>query len=144
MPRGVTLYRFFDAEHRLLYVGITGKKAARWAGHRSKVWWSEAVTVALEHFDDRPSALAAEAHAIRTERPVHNVVHNARCNGPEDPGLDQLVYEIKRHYGWDTTQARDLARVLLRPGRVRNVLAKMAADWGVDMSVFLTDTGSDQ
>jgi hypothetical protein len=72
--RPTTLYRFFDAEGRLLYVGITGVGTLRWFTHaRQKAWWPLVATVTLEHFADRAEARAAELAAIRTEHPLHNV-----------------------------------------------------------------------
>ena len=73
-----TLYRFFDAAGVLLYVGITGDAATRWKAHsKAKGWWPQVATVKVEHFAARPDVEAAEVAAIKAERPVFNVVHNA-------------------------------------------------------------------
>lgn len=71
-----TLYRFFDADDRLLYVGITGRSVARWAEHsKSKPWWPQVVRTTVEHHADRAAALEAERAAIKVERPEHNIMH---------------------------------------------------------------------
>jgi len=75
-----TLYRFFDADDRLLYVGIAGNPGRRFHQHANgpdgKPWWSHVARSTMEHFDTREEAAAAEVAAIVTERPMHNVVHN--------------------------------------------------------------------
>lgn len=67
------MYRCFDAEGRLLYVGQTEHPRARLRQHRvSQPWWGEVVDVRVEEHPDRAAALAVEAEAIRCELPVHN------------------------------------------------------------------------
>lgn len=69
-----TLYRLFDSEGGLVYVGITsGNPLLRWKAHSHHQWWWQSVATArLEHFDSRPEAAAAELEAIRSERPSQN------------------------------------------------------------------------
>lgn len=68
------LYRHFDSEGRLLYVGISLSAITRLAQHRSASHWSRAIaSVRIECFDTRREALAAEAKAILEERPLHNI-----------------------------------------------------------------------
>lgn len=68
------LYRLYDEERALLYVGITRNVEQRFSEHeRDKPWWPLVTTRAVEWFDTRPAALAAELVAIHDEHPVHNV-----------------------------------------------------------------------
>jgi predicted GIY-YIG superfamily endonuclease len=77
------LYRYFDAEGRLLYVGISFSAVARASQHRSeKGWWPDVATMTVERHDTRAEALAAEAIAIRTEKPLHNVIGNTAPLAP--------------------------------------------------------------
>lgn len=77
------LYRFYDAEDRLLYVGITFDIRRRWRSHsKDKPWWRDSVRSTMEHFGSREEALAAEAAAIKAEQPIWNVVHNRRPDPP--------------------------------------------------------------
>ena len=74
-----SLYRFYDEDDRLLYVGITTQACARWAAHAGdKEWFPTVVRATVEHFADRESAAAAEKAAIRTEKPLHNIRHTDR------------------------------------------------------------------
>ena len=69
------LYRYFDAEGRLLYVGIAKDPDKRRREHANRSpWYPLAATRTLEWFDDRDAALRGERHAIRDESPLYNVV----------------------------------------------------------------------
>lgn len=71
------LYRLFDTDDHLLYIGITCNPPQRWERHRStKSWWKRVVRKEMTAYPDRSAALTAEAEAIRTERPVHNIHGN--------------------------------------------------------------------
>lgn len=71
------LYRFRDAAGRLLYVGITTNIDQRFPVHRNeKAWWPDVADVQLEVLPDRKTLEQAEQVAIKTERPLYNVVGN--------------------------------------------------------------------
>lgn len=77
MEPAQTLYRFFNADGQLLYIGVTGNVRARWNAHSlTQPWWTEVATCTIEHRPSRAVALAAEKAAIVAEQPLHNVVHN--------------------------------------------------------------------
>lgn len=75
---GTDLYRFYDADDVLLYVGISLSAITRANQHRvEKEWWSSVARMDVEHIDgDRAAAELAEREAIKAERPIHNVIHN--------------------------------------------------------------------
>ena len=75
-PKGHVVYRHFDAEGGLLYIGQTKKYGARVVGHRKKPWFAEVARVEFEHFDSEREALDAEKRAIWYENPKHNVRRN--------------------------------------------------------------------
>jgi hypothetical protein len=78
--RRTALYRLFDTEGRLLYVGITFNPRNRWAGHsQSKSWWKQVVRRDIEWHETRYAAEAAEAAAILAECPLYNIA------GAEEP-----------------------------------------------------------
>lgn len=71
------LYRFWNDEQQLLYVGITLDPGRRWHEHRNdKPWWSEVASITIETHPNRTAVLAAEQTAIRTEHPAYNITHN--------------------------------------------------------------------
>ncbi|MFI5769617.1 GIY-YIG nuclease family protein [Streptomyces sp. NPDC051658] len=78
-PAPTALYRLRDQHKQLLYVGITDDLEHRWTSHAAtKPWWPEVATRSIEWRPTRAHALAAEAEAIRTEKPLHNIQHNGR------------------------------------------------------------------
>lgn len=78
MSTAHALYRHYDADGVLLYVGITNDPGKRWNQHRGdKAWWEEVKLTRLEHFASRPEVLAAEKRAISDERPRWNIANNA-------------------------------------------------------------------
>jgi hypothetical protein len=69
------VYRFFDADSRLLYVGITCNPKMRFRDHqRLSHWWPAQQSVTVDWKDTRGEALAEEAAAILAEDPLHNVI----------------------------------------------------------------------
>lgn len=70
------VYRFFDSEGKLLYVGLTSNPGARWSSHeKEKPWWHTVATVTVERQPTLADAVAVEAAAIRNEHPLHNIAH---------------------------------------------------------------------
>lgn len=68
------VYRCYDAQGLLLYVGCTVDLATRRIGHTRQSWWFPQVdSYRVIAFSNRRRALAAEARAIATERPLWNV-----------------------------------------------------------------------
>lgn len=68
-----TLYRYFDSEGQLLYVGITKNPFDRQSHHAAnQSWWQDVCTATYEHFENRTDALKAEAFCIGTELPKYN------------------------------------------------------------------------
>jgi predicted GIY-YIG superfamily endonuclease len=69
------LYRFFDADDRLLYVGITRDIHARMAAHRRTAhWWNEISHAQWQVVVSRAEAMSREAFAIAGEGPLHNAM----------------------------------------------------------------------
>lgn len=76
------LYRCFDAEDRLLYVGISFKVWARWQQHSLRSpWFHEVRKVTIERFESRGHAADAEREAVAKEKPVHNERLRERGDG---------------------------------------------------------------
>lgn len=71
------LYRHFDADGRLLYIGKSISAVMRLSGHRSaSSWYGEISRVEIENFESVADLSAAEVVAIRQEQPIYNIVHN--------------------------------------------------------------------
>lgn len=95
-PERTALYRLYNKDDVLLYVGISLDPARRWKKHkanRSRSHWTGLVTrETVEWFETWAKAEAAEEQAIKTERPIHNGTHNHplapfdAANWPAIPG----------------------------------------------------------
>jgi len=79
------LYRHYDGEGQLLYVGISLSAVARLSAHKSRSgWYQDIARVEIENYESREEAEAAEVEAIQEERPLHNRSHN---------GYDSLIVD---------------------------------------------------
>ncbi|WIB72599.1 GIY-YIG nuclease family protein [Curtobacterium sp. MCBD17_026] len=75
LPKACYLYRFYDADDALLYVGITNDVVTRFRVHRRQsTWWTAALRCDWRVYGSRESAAAAEAAAIQLEKPRHNAI----------------------------------------------------------------------
>jgi predicted GIY-YIG superfamily endonuclease len=72
-----SVYRYYDHNDLLLYVGITRRGIARNVEHNdSKAWWQYVTRQEVEHFPTRRAAIQAEKRLIQTYRPPFNTQHN--------------------------------------------------------------------
>ena len=70
------LYRHFDKDHNLLYVGISLDAFNRLTQHRQNANWYDLISLmTIESFANRKELLAAEKIAIYKEKPVHNKIY---------------------------------------------------------------------
>lgn len=67
------VYRMFDAEGGLLYIGVTGDLSRRISVHAEKRWFLLVETIRLEWHPTQAAAWAAEQRAIREEQPRINI-----------------------------------------------------------------------
>lgn len=81
-----TLYRFFDAHGKLLYVGVSVNAPYRITQHRqTKDWFEDVASATFSHLPTRVDALEAEAVAIATEDPEMNIVRPSLRQGHWEP-----------------------------------------------------------
>ena len=99
------LYRHFDKQGALLYVGISVSTMRRLAQHKSAAAWFSAIAyVEVEHFTTRAAAQRAEIKAIKKERPRHNLTHSVVVSPPavkvQTRGeIDTMARRAKLHGG---------------------------------------------
>lgn len=86
--KNTILYRAFDSDDVLLYVGITDDLGERTFNHaRASTWMEFAATAKYEHFTDRREAEEVEISVIQSERPLFNLAYN------DDPQADQRLVD---------------------------------------------------
>jgi len=84
IARGITpacyLYRHYDYQGDLLYVGLSNSPVERQRQHREGSHWAALVcTITIEPFATREEVIAAEQLAIETEFPKYNQTYNGRA-----------------------------------------------------------------
>ena len=76
------LYRHFDSNGTLLYVGISLSTLNRLGQHKDNSRWYNSISnITIEKFNTREEALLAEKNSIINERPYYNTIHNSGVNG---------------------------------------------------------------
>ena len=72
------VYRVYDSDDALLYVGMSRSPFARFLSHSKSSDWFDSVTrLELAWYPDREQAKTAESAAILKESPKHNVTGTA-------------------------------------------------------------------
>ena len=72
------LYRFYDEDDTLLYIGITNDPERRLYQHTAqKPWADDIARTEYAVFANKTEATAAEAALIKQLSPLHNIVHNS-------------------------------------------------------------------
>lgn len=121
--RPTTVYRCWNADGTLLYVGATTNWKTRRRHHRrEKAWWPEVADVTFVDFAERLSALRAERDAIVDEAPLHNQrVTNRRTAGTgtigarirflrEDIDLSQANFGAQLGFSQETVVRWEIGR----------------------------------
>lgn len=67
------VYRFYDRDNRLLYVGVSVSLIHRLTAHREREWWPQVARIDVTHQRTRAEALWREAMLIETLRPPYNI-----------------------------------------------------------------------
>jgi GIY-YIG catalytic domain len=124
------LYRLYDAEGELLYVGISQNPDVRWGQHsQNKPWWPAVEERKIEWHETRAAAAVAEKAAIRTERPYWNLNHAVRPIGDSEAEKQFAPYREARE---EIRMLRPLVRagavVELRRGASPAQLAELTGD----------------
>lgn len=116
-PERIALYRYFDSEGTLLYVGISNDPTFRSKAHlyerRPDSWPQRAARRTDEWHNSRKLALDAEKVAIQTERPLYNGTHNY-----DDVEFDPTSWPTVG-YGRKAEQIADLIRGEIAASRWR-------------------------
>jgi excinuclease UvrABC nuclease subunit len=80
------LYRHFDKNGKLLYVGVSICALVRFSSHKSSPWILEIVRIEIQNCGSRSEAEKLERLAIKMEKPKYNRSY----------GIELIQYERKR------------------------------------------------
>jgi excinuclease UvrABC nuclease subunit len=86
------LYRHYDAEGRLLYVGVTDCLSARDRQHAATAAWHHKVAKTETQWClSRAHALALECVAVVHEAPLHNIAHARKAQTPGEMSVKAAI-----------------------------------------------------
>lgn len=138
------LYRHFDKDDILLYVGISWSTISRWSQHlRGSPWSARVVKITIQTFETREAALDAECKAIKEENPAFNTV---RVGSVSDKARQKLFImpdnriEGIRYIANYIGVHRHVVRMVLHKTRIKGV-AKVKNKWMLFPDVFESQIG---
>ena len=83
--RSTHLYRHYNSQGKLLYIGVSLSAVARLSQHEMHShWFTDIARVEVETYGTRKDALEAEAKAIKEERPAFNIAHAPKEAEPSE------------------------------------------------------------
>ncbi|MYU24609.1 GIY-YIG nuclease family protein [Streptomyces sp. SID8352] len=124
------LYRLYDVDDQLLYIGIAVDPETRMRVHsREKTWWPLVAQRSIEWFTDRPAAEAAERSAIITEQPVHNVSHSTTRQRGDAKHEYRSPYPKPRQVRIATQRWIEFGRAAKVGGTSRGKVVAQLIDW---------------
>ncbi|MFF3151843.1 hypothetical protein [Streptomyces sp. NPDC057910] len=91
-PRRAAVYRLYDGEGVLLYIGSAYDPDHRCKGHRKQSWWPKVASRTEEWFEHRGAAYHEELSAIASEGSKHNAMGAPSYRTPDT----EAVRERKR------------------------------------------------
>jgi GIY-YIG catalytic domain len=146
------LYRHFDGDGQLLYVGVSLNVVNRLAQHRSgSSWYNDIKRVDVEAFETREQALDAERKAISGEHPTYNIHQQVKiCRDrvaqyhPEDTGFTTESFADAHSIGKSTVyQQIKSGRLKARKVNGRTVIsAQDAKEWLDNLPLVSEDNRS--
>lgn len=132
-----SLYRHFNENDVLLYVGISKNAIARLRGHKDKCWYDEIAYITIQRHETRQAALRSEAIAIRDEGALYNIVKPKIYEVPRRrPSLtidrSQRKEKVVARFGYVLTEERFLDAIMFD-----------LEQRGVDHDLIFVDTVTD-
>ena len=101
MSERTAVYRLYDADDVLIYVGVTRNTTQRWAQHAQlKSWWRQGVRREVTWLDSRSDALLAERRAVLA------VLDESKASMPEADAVARRRWAVvfAARIGWSKYQ----------------------------------------
>ena len=93
------LYRLFDHEGELLYIGISTNAKRRIYQHKCTADWAHLICKhTIEDFAIREDAISAEEAAIKAEKPPYNIKFSGKSSRPAAPARKRQLNYPKASY----------------------------------------------
>lgn len=121
------LYRCFDKDQNLLYIGISSSVLARLSQHSHQShWFSGLVYVKIEKFASLCDAACAEKNAIKNEHPQFNIIYNKqkkikikKLSKRQEAikRVDEFMQRVEREY--EKEQAKEKEKIRLTEEKMK-------------------------
>jgi hypothetical protein len=137
------LYRYFDKDDSLLYVGISVSPIARQLQHRqTSRWYDRVAKMTVEWCESREEALDLERIAIINERPRHNIRHKATSDVSPFPKVRPASLKCRWPKAIFDDLSEDAREMLVSIYEFVDVRDAYATDWvEVPIQAALTAIG---
>lgn len=123
---GACVYRHYNVDGELLYVGTSGNPFVRLQDHRiGSHWFKSFAWIELEHYSSADEAMVAETRAIKEERPRYN----GKLRDWGRKLTDPQVADIRRRYGRGETAASLAREFGVGAGYVAQLVAHKYRKW---------------
>lgn len=107
-----SVYRAYDQDGQLLYVGITAREMRRFYEHeRAGTWFPFATYLELEHWDNRIGAEQREKQLIRQYNPPYNIAHARGLRTVRPRQRTRRVYRRRRR--WNRSNMKLLTWIIV-------------------------------
>lgn len=126
------LYRFYNRDGELLYIGITNNPLRRFSQHRKdKEWWADVANISQQSFESEDALKAAEKKAIQRENPRYNkqfVDDNLRESRAAN-NTPKVSIIGKYFHSWiDAKDDSEIVRNGKTPGWQGQIISQIAAE----------------
>jgi len=106
-----TLYRLYDKDEELLYIGKTLNVIARLSSHKTKKnWWNKVRIIELAQYDSISELATAEKIAIKSEKPIYNIIRYNEKRTKDLRGANIGYYELACEWLVDVMEPGKLYR----------------------------------
>jgi predicted GIY-YIG superfamily endonuclease len=109
------LYRWFDKDDNLLYVGISYSAMVRASQHKAKSnegWYDLAVKCTTENFETRDAAVKAESKAIKLEHPKYNLAGKVQKKSKSKVTVKDKTEDCKFEDEFDVYMLKNLIDIV--------------------------------
>lgn len=138
-PNTIAVYRLFDEQGALLYVGQCMYPKRRFVAHaKDQKWWQEVACWRVEWWPSRTAAITEEARAIRSEHPRYNTQHQLVPRGGRGrmPGQGAMVDLLAAMGG------QERLRTLALLTQLEQIDAEQYGEWRAhDLKAYLFEHG---
>lgn len=129
-PGRTAIYRIYDRQVRLLYIGIARWPENRIQRHNQKAdWWPIATHQSIDWRETRVEAECDEERVVRREGPLYNSVYGDLFDGSAQDARDAIPPHLERvpsHWAWGYVRRQPPMPLRLKLQRLNGVVERLS------------------